>query len=49
MKMKTEILEVVSKFSERIAKLPDDLQGVFFDDLKTAVENRLKVLEGAKT
>jgi hypothetical protein len=43
------VLEVVvSKFSERISELPRDLQGVFFDDLATAVENRLKVLERVK-
>lgn len=40
--------EVLTKFSERIAKLPEDFQGIFFDDLATAVENRLRVLERAK-
>jgi hypothetical protein len=40
--------EVLSKFSGRIAKLPEDFQRVFFDDLETAIESRLKVLESAK-
>ena len=35
-------------FSERISKLPQPLQTVFFEDLETAIENRLKVLEAAK-
>jgi hypothetical protein len=48
MRTKKDGVEVFSKFSERIAKLPEDLQGVLFEDLETAVENRLKVLESAK-
>jgi hypothetical protein len=35
-------------FSERVARLPESLQDVFFKDLETAIENRLKVLEAAK-
>jgi hypothetical protein len=35
-------------FSERVARLPEPLQDVFFKDLETAIENRLKVLEAAK-
>ena len=37
-----------ARFSERISKLPQPLQTVFFEDLETAIENRLKVLEAAK-
>jgi hypothetical protein len=48
MQTKKDSAEVFSKFSERIAKLPEDLQVVFFEDLETAVEERLKVLESAK-
>jgi hypothetical protein len=35
-------------FSDRIARLPKPLQDVFFEDVETAVEHRLKVLEAAK-
>jgi hypothetical protein len=36
------------RFSERIRRLPEPMQTVFFEDLETAIENRLKVLETAK-
>jgi hypothetical protein len=46
--LKTVSLEgLVEKFSSRISKLPVDLQSIFFEDLETAVDNRLKVLETA--
>jgi hypothetical protein len=37
-----------SRFSERISRLPKHLQDVFLEDIDTAIENRLKVLEGTK-
>ena len=37
-----------ARFSERINKLPQPLQLVFFEDLETTIENRLKVLEAFK-
>jgi hypothetical protein len=37
-----------ASFSERVTRLPEPLQKVFFGDLETAIENRLKVLEAAK-
>lgn len=37
-----------ARFSERISKLPEQLQTIFFEDLETAIENRLKVLEAEK-
>ena len=40
--------ELLRRFSERISKLPEHLQLIFFEDLETAIENRLKVLEAAK-
>lgn len=39
---------LLSRFSERISKLPEQLQLIFFEDIETAIENRLKVLEAAK-
>ncbi len=39
--------ELLSRFSERISKLPEHLQSIFFEDLETAIENRLKVLEAS--
>ena len=36
---------VLAKFSGRIAKLPVEFQSIFFEDLDTAVEHRLRVLE----
>jgi hypothetical protein len=46
--MKTVSLEgLLEKFSRRVSKLPVELQTVFFEDLETAVEHRLKVLESA--
>lgn len=38
----------MNRFYERVSKLPRNLQEDFFDDLETAMENRLKVLERAK-
>jgi hypothetical protein len=38
---------ILSKFSERIEALPKELQTIFFIDLETAIENRLRVLERA--
>jgi hypothetical protein len=44
--LKTVSLEgLLEKFSGRVSKLPVDLQAVFFEDLETAVEHRLIVLE----
>ena len=44
--MKTVSLDdVLSKFSGRISKLPDEFQAIFFEDLETAVEHRLRVLD----
>jgi hypothetical protein len=37
-----------TQFSGRIIKLPEPLQEIFFQDLETAMEKRLKVLEGAR-
>ena len=34
-------------YSERISKLPKHRQVIFFEDLETAIENRLKVLEAS--
>jgi hypothetical protein len=46
--LKTVSLEgLLEKFSGRVFKLPVQFQRVFLDDLETAVENRLKVLESA--
>jgi hypothetical protein len=48
-----EALKIVSleglleMFSERVSKLPIELRAIFFEDLETAVEHRLKVLESA--
>jgi hypothetical protein len=39
--------ELLEKFSGRVSKLPVEFQAVFFEDLETAVEHRLKVLESA--
>jgi hypothetical protein len=46
--LKTVGLEwLFDKFSERISVLSVEFQAVFLEDLETAVENRLKVLESA--
>ena len=46
--MKTVSLEgLIEKFSSRVYKLPSQFQAVFLEDLETAVEHRLKVLESA--
>ena len=46
--LKTVSLEgLLEKFSKRISKLPAEFQAVFLEDLETAVEHRLKVLENA--
>lgn len=37
-----------ARFSERTSKLPEQLQAIFFEDLETAIENRLKALEAAR-
>jgi hypothetical protein len=37
-----------ARFSGRISKLPEFLQAIFFEDLETAIENRLKALEAAR-
>jgi hypothetical protein len=39
--------QLPSRFSERINKLPEQLQIILFEDLETAIENRLKALEAA--
>jgi hypothetical protein len=36
---------VLAEFAERVSRLPADLQRVFYEDLKTAVENRIVILE----
>ena len=38
---------LLEKFSKRVSKLPSEFQAVFWEDLETAVEHRLKVLEKA--
>ena len=46
--MKTVSLEGLSeKFARRVSKLPVEFQRVFLEDLETAVEHRLEVLESA--
>jgi len=45
--LKNVNLEGLEKFSGRISKLPVELQAVFFEDLETAFEHRLKVIERA--
>jgi hypothetical protein len=46
--LKTVSLEgLLEEFSIRVSKLPVEFQRVFLEDLKTAVEHRLKVLESA--
>jgi hypothetical protein len=37
--------DVLGKFSGRISKLPFKFQAIFFEDLETAIEHRLRVLE----
>jgi hypothetical protein len=39
--------ELFEKFSSRVSKLPVKFKTIFLEDLETAVENRLKVLESA--
>jgi hypothetical protein len=44
--VKTISLEgLLAEFSIRVSNLPVELQAVFLEDLETAVENRLRVLE----
>ena len=46
--LKTVSLEgLLEKFSGRVSKLPVEFQAVFLEDLETAVEHCLKVLENA--
>jgi hypothetical protein len=46
--VKTVSLEgLKDKFAGRVSKLPVEFQAIFFEDLETAVEHRLKVLESA--
>ena len=46
--LKTVSLEgLLEEFSGRVSKLPVEFQAVFLEDLETAVERRLKVLESA--
>jgi hypothetical protein len=46
--LKTVSLEVLlEKFSIRFSKLPIGFQTIFLEDLETAVEHRLIVLESA--
>jgi hypothetical protein len=46
--LKTVSLEgLLEKFSGRVSKLPVEFRAVFLEDLETAIENRLKVLESA--
>jgi hypothetical protein len=39
------LTNVLGKFSGRISRLPVEFQAVFFEDLETALEHRLRVLE----
>jgi hypothetical protein len=44
--LKTVSLEgLLEKFSGRVSKLPVEFQAIFLEDLQSAFENRLKVLE----
>ena len=44
--MKTVSLEaLIEKFSGRVSKLPVEFQAILFEDLETALEGRLRVLE----
>jgi hypothetical protein len=43
-----QTIALLTRFAERISKLPLNLQEDFLADLETAMENRLKVLERAK-
>jgi hypothetical protein len=46
--LKTVSLEgLLEKFSKRVSKLPVKFQAIFLEDLETAFEHRLKVLESA--
>ena len=40
--------KMVDVFSERIKELPTDLQQILIDDMVTAFENRLNVLNRAR-
>lgn len=41
------LVGLLEKFSWRVSKLPVEFQAIFLEDLETAVEHRLKVLESA--
>jgi hypothetical protein len=44
--LKTVSLEgLLEKFSRRVSRLPVEFQAIFLEDLETAVEHRLIVLE----
>ncbi len=43
-----QTIVLMNRFTKRISMLPLDLQETFLDDLGTAIESRLKVLESAK-
>jgi hypothetical protein len=46
--LKTVSLDgLLEKFSKRVSELPVEFQAVFLEDLETAVEHRLMVLETA--
>lgn len=47
-KVRVRCYKVISLFSGRISRLPEDLQEDLLSDLKTMIENRLKVLEKIK-
>jgi hypothetical protein len=42
-----EKFQLPLRFSVRISKLPKQMQAIFFEDLETAIENRLKALEAS--
>jgi hypothetical protein len=44
-KVLIRINDVWRRYSKRIGNLPKHLQDILLDDLETAIENRLKVLE----
>jgi hypothetical protein len=43
-----QTIALLNRFTERISKLPLDLQETFLSDIETAMENRLKILERVK-
>ena len=49
--MESEVIDlqdVLAEFAERVSRLPADLQRIFCEDLKTAAESRICVLEKSR-